>query len=86
MELLPQGSRHRDFESRVDSILPFDNDAPSIYASIRASRQKSGRSVGVQDTMIVIIARSLSAVVATRNAGDFEEGNVEAINPWDYTS
>ena len=93
-ELLPQGRRRRDLESRVDSILaecfggrilPFDGKAAGIYGSIRASRQKSGRSVGVEDTMIVGIAKSLGAVVATRNVRDFEDAGVEVINPWDYT-
>lgn len=93
-ELLPQGRRRRDLETRVDSILtecfegrilPFDSNAAGIYASVRASRQKSGRSVGVEDTMILGIAHSLGAVVATRNVEDFEDAGVEVINPWEYS-
>ena len=93
-ELLPQGRRRSDLEVRIDRILtecfegrilPFDSEAAGIYASIRANRQKSGFSVGVEDTMIVGIAKSVDAVVATRNVGDFEDAGVEVINPWEYS-
>ena len=93
-ELLPHGRRRNDLEGRTDRILtecfggrilPFDSEAAGIYASIRANRQKSGFSVGVEDTMIVGIAKSLGAAVATRNVGHFEDAEVEVINPWEHS-
>ena len=92
-ELLPQGRRRIDLEDRINRvltvcfggrILPFNSEAAGIYASIRANRQKSGFSAGIEDTMIVGIAKSLGAAVATRNVDDFEDAGVEVINPWDY--
>lgn len=93
VELLPEGRRRRDLEIRTDAILAdcfeerilsFDSNAARIYASIRAVRQKSGFSVGVEDTMIAGIAKSLGASVATRNVSDFEDCGVDVIDPWNH--
>lgn len=95
VELLPEGRRRNDLETRTDAILvncfedrilSFDSDAAGIYASIRASRQKSGFSVGVEDTMIAGIAKSLGASVATRNVSDFEDCGVDVIDPWNRST
>lgn len=95
VELLPHGRRRRELEMRTGAILsdcfegrilPFDSDAASVYASIRANREKSGFSVGVEDTMIAGIAISLGATVATRNIGDFEDCGVNVFNPWIYSA
>ena len=91
-ELLPHGRRRTDLEHRInriligcfgERILPFDSEAAGIYASVRANRLKSGFSVGVEDTMILGIAKSQGAAVATRNVEDFVGSGVKVVNPWE---
>lgn len=89
---LPDGHRRReltvvirgilteDFQGRV---LPFDERASVRYADIVAGRERVGRPIGVADAQIAAICRDLSAVLATRNSGDFEETGIELINPWE---
>ena len=88
---LPDGHRKReltvvirgilteDFHGRV---LPFDERASVRYADIVTGRERIGRPIGVADAQIAAICRDLDAVLATRNASDFEESGIELINPW----
>jgi len=89
---LPDGRRKRelsvvirgilteDFHGRV---LPFDEGSAVQYADIVADRERIGRPIGVADAQIASICRDVGAVLATRNAPDFEETGVELVNPWD---
>jgi predicted nucleic acid-binding protein len=88
---LPDGHRKReltvvirgilteDFHGRVFS---FDERASVRYADIVTGRERIGRPIGVADAQIAAICRDLGAVLATRNAPDFEETGIELINPW----
>ena len=67
------------FESR---ILPFDSDAAREYADIASARRSAGRIVPPADCQIAAIARSRGMVVATRNVRDFEDIEIEVVNPW----
>ncbi|WP_241520196.1 hypothetical protein [Bifidobacterium catulorum] len=53
------------------------------YSRIVADRRKAGRTIGVQDAMIVAIAKSRGAALATRNVRNFEDTGVELVNPWE---
>lgn len=68
-----------DFRGRV---LPFDEDASELYAEIASDRRKAGRPISAFDAQIAAIARSRGALLATRNAGDFEGCGVELEDPW----
>ncbi|MDE0160146.1 MAG: type II toxin-antitoxin system VapC family toxin [Acidimicrobiaceae bacterium] len=68
-----------DFGGRV---LPFDSAAANAYAAIAAARRAIGRPVCQSDAQIAAIARSRSMSVATRNIRDFEEMEVDLMNPW----
>ena len=68
-----------DFDGRV---IPFDSFAAKSYAAIAATRRAAGRPISVADCQIAAIARSLGAVVATRDVNDFEGCGIEMINPW----
>ena len=70
---------NEDFGSR---ILPFDGEAVPHYADIVADRRRSGRSASALDAMIVAIARSRGADVATRNTSHFENCGVRLHDPW----
>jgi len=63
-------------------ILSFDADAARIYGEILGHRREIGRPMSTLDGQIVAIARSRGFSVATRNTRDFEECQVELINPF----
>jgi hypothetical protein len=69
-------------EDFADQVLSFDWDAADMYAEIAASRRTTGKPVSQFDAMIVAMARSRGASLATRNAKDFEDCGVDVINPW----
>jgi toxin FitB len=66
----------------ADQVLSFDGDAADMYADIAASRRTAGKPISQFDAMIVAMARSRGASLATRNVKDFEECGVDVINPW----
>jgi predicted nucleic acid-binding protein len=89
---LPEGRRKRELHAKVeglltedfeDQILPFDAPAATHYAEIVASRERSGRPIGMADAQIAAICRNWSAELATRNVDDFVDTGVDAVNPWD---
>lgn len=91
IELLPHGRRKNNLFQLADyffssifigRVLVFDSDAASAYAEIFAQRQTLGRPISQSDCQIAAIARSHGAAVATRNITDFEQMEIELINPW----
>ena len=66
----------------VDRILPFDSEAAREYADIAATRRSAGRPFAPADCQIAAIARSRGMAVATRNVRDFEDIEVEVVDPW----
>ena len=70
---------HDAFEDRV---LPFDSNAARAYAGIAAMRRAAGRTVAPADCQIAAIARSRGMAVAIRNVRDFEDIDIEIIDPW----
>jgi toxin FitB len=68
-----------DMENR---ILPFDQAAAEEAATLMASRQRSGRSIELRDTMIAGIALAHRATLATRNLRHFNDLTIPVVNPW----
>jgi predicted nucleic acid-binding protein len=68
-----------DFAGR---ILPFDSAAAAAYVQIALTRRKAGRPIAQFDAQIASIARSRSAILATRNTRDFDACGIELIDPW----
>ncbi len=67
------------FEQR---ILSFDAGAAYIYGEILAYRQSLGQPMSCFDGQIAAIARSKSFAVATRNIKDFQDCQLQLINPF----
>ena len=89
--LLPTGRRQIALASAIDAILredfvdrilPFDSEAAQEYADIAAARRSAGRIVPPADCQVAAIARSRGMAVATRNVRDFEDIQVEVVDPW----
>ncbi len=62
--------------------MSFDSDAADMYGEIAAARRTAGKPISQFDAMIVSMARSRGAGLATRNVKDFEDCDVEIMNPW----
>lgn len=89
--ILPAGRRRKalfgaieamleeDFRNR---ILPFDSAAASAYAAIAVARRLAGRPISQFDCQIAAIVASRGAVLATRNAADFEGCGIDVVDPW----
>jgi predicted nucleic acid-binding protein len=69
-------------EDLAGQVLSFDSDAADVYAEIAASRRMAGKPISQFDAMIVAMARSRGASLATRNVKDFEDCGVDLVNPW----
>jgi predicted nucleic acid-binding protein len=91
VRLLSDGKRRRELWDAVSKIfdedfaghvLSFDNEAADMYAEISASRRTAGKPISQFDAMIVAIARSRGASLATRNVKDFDDCGTDVINPW----
>ena len=89
--ILPTGRRRETLASDIERmlrdafenrVLPFDSEAARAYAEIAAIRRSAGRPVAPADCQIAAIGRSRDMAVATRNVRDFEDIDIEVIDPW----
>ena len=69
-------------EDFSDRVLAFNSDAAAFYADIAVVRRNKGRPISQFDAQTAAIARSTGAALATRNVGDFDECEIDLINPW----
>lgn len=70
----------RGFDAR---IFGFDASAADAFGELVAARACIGRRLAGFDGLIVAIALSRGAGIATRDTRDFEGCGVPLINPWD---
>ena len=93
--ILPVGRRRTSLAEAIDAmleedfrgrILPFDAAAAQAYAAIAATRRAAGRPISQFDCQIAAIARIRQAVLATRNTVDYEDCEIEVINPWQHVT
>jgi toxin FitB len=68
-----------DFGGR---ICGFDSDAARVFSRIAAHRRARGRPISHADAQIVAIAQARGAKLATHNVADFEDCNVDVVDPW----
>ena len=64
-------------------ILPFDQPAAMLYASVVARARTKGRVISVADGQIAAIGVLHGFTVATRDTAPFVAAGVPVINPWD---
>jgi len=88
---LPTGTRRDDLQQRADRffaevserLLVFDAAAADRYGELVARRMAAGQPISVPDGIIVSIARSRRASLATRNVRDFVDCGVQVVNPFE---
>jgi predicted nucleic acid-binding protein len=91
LHAMPHGKRQKLLTERFQQfvatafdqrILSFDLDAAKIYGAVLGHRREIGRPMTSIDGQIASIARARNFSVATRNIKDFEECQIELINPF----
>ena len=93
VELLPQGRRRERLRAAQavvlneyeDRIIPLGRAEAEVAAMLRAAARRAGRNL-YGDALIAGTAKVHNLCVATRNVGDFEDMDVEIMNPWLWES
>ena len=93
VELLPQGRRRERLRAAQavvlneyeDRIIPLGRAEAEVAAMLRAAARWAGRNL-YGDALIAGTAKVHNLCVATRNVGDFEDMDVEIMNPWLWES
>jgi tRNA(fMet)-specific endonuclease VapC len=80
---MPERNRRNveDFTSRLE-VLPYDDSAAAHYGDIRASLEKKGTPIGVNDLHIAGHARSRSLILVTHNTKEFNRVDGLRIIDW----
>jgi predicted nucleic acid-binding protein len=91
IRLLSDGKRRRGLwgaaknifdEDLAGHVLSFDSEAADVYSEIAAARRTAGKPISQFDAMIVAMARSRGASLATRNVKHFDGCGTDIIDPW----
>ena len=70
-----------DFCSRLE-VLPYGPKASQHYGAIRASLERSGQPIGVNDLHIAAHARSAGLIMVTNNVAEFARVPALQIENW----
>lgn len=91
LRIQPDGKRRSQLSDKFEQfialafaqrVLVYDEAAARIYGEIMGMRKELGRPMSAPDGQIAAIARSNHLTVATRNIVDFEETEVDLIDPF----
>jgi hypothetical protein len=91
IELLARGKRREALLAAAEAIFTedlagrvfdFESNAARVFSKIAAHRRTLGRPISHADAQIAAIAQVRRAKLATRNHQDFEDCEVDVIDPW----
>lgn len=91
VEALPEGRRRDELDRAINRaltddfggrVLPLDEAAAAIAASLAVSRKRQGRPIEIRDTLIAGIVLSRQAELATRNIRHFRDLDVSVVDPF----
>jgi toxin FitB len=91
VEALPEGRRRDELDRAINRalsddfggrVLPLDEAAATVAASLAVSRKHRGRPIEIRDTLIAGIVLSRKAQLATRNIRHFLDLDVPVIDPF----
>src|SRR5262249_53200942 len=92
VQLLPDGKRKEGLAAALTElltelfgprILPFDQQAATLYAARVSRARASGRPIFMADGQIAAIAAVHGFTVATRDTAPFIAAGVPVVNPWE---
>jgi len=92
VRLLPLGQRRialiaaieTNLTKFADLVLPYDDLAARMYATLQESCRARGHQLSVEDGMIAAICQHQGATLATRNIKGFHGLGIGLINPWNH--
>lgn len=70
----------QQFENR---ILPFDDAAAKIWGRLTGDADRKGQTPPAADAQIAAVAIARNLVLVTRNTKDFEQFDLDVLNPWE---
>lgn len=65
-------------------ILGIDERIGNVWARMTAQRQLKGRPLGILDGLIAATALDRDLTVVTRNTRDFDDLDLQILNPWEW--
>lgn len=91
IELLAKGQRRERLlaaagamfgEDLAGRVFGFESDAARAFSRIAASRRSLGKPISYADAQIAAIAQVRRGRLATRNVENFEDCDLDVIDPW----
>jgi predicted nucleic acid-binding protein len=67
----------------AERILPFDDQAATLWGEWNGAGGQRGRSYPILDSQIAAIAARFECVLVTRNTKDIDGLPIDSLNPWD---
>ena len=95
VDLLPDGKRKVGLAAALQEllatlfgtrVLPFDQQAATIYATLVSRARAAGRAISMADGQIAAIASVHGFTVATRDTAPFVAAGVPVVNPWEVAA
>lgn len=92
VEVLPDGKRKAGLAAALSDllstlfgarVLPFDQQAATMYAGRVSRARAAGRAISMADGQIAAIAAVHGFTVATRDTAPFAAAGVPVVNPWE---
>lgn len=92
VEVLPDGKRKAGLAAALSDllstlfgarVLPFDQQAATMYAGRVSQARAAGRAISTADGQIAAIAAVHGFTVATRDTAPFVAAGVPVVNPWE---
>lgn len=92
VEVLPDGKRKAGLAAALSDllstlfgarVLPFDQQAATMYAGRVSQARAAGRAISMADGQIAAIATVHGFTVATRDTAPFVAAGVPVVNPWE---
>lgn len=92
VEVLPDGKRKAGLAAALSDllstlfggrVLPFDQQAATMYAGRVSQARAAGRAISMADGQIAAIAGVHGFTVATRDTAPFVAAGVPVVNPWE---
>ena len=88
--LLPESDKKNEIQlwleemkdSFTDQVIGIDDNIAHCWGVMRATAQRSGRSLGVIDGLLAATCQIHKLVLVTRNIQDFNSTGISLFNPW----
>jgi tRNA(fMet)-specific endonuclease VapC len=67
------------------NVIALDTDVLIEWGTLTARLESAGKPMPAMDSLIAATALAKKMTLVTRNVSDFEDANVEIMNPWEQS-